>query len=161
MERCHPFYDWNIMYEEISNERKAFLVNDYSRGFIEYCQFRAEIIKKGYFQSGVRIEEHHRQQDGFIHAGVMATMADHTAGYSAFTIVDENFQILTIEFKINFLRPAFGDALVCRSRVIREGSQIIISESEVFDIRGEEEAMVAKAMVTLMAVNKDKLAQKG
>ena len=155
------FYDWNIMYEEISNERKAFLVNDYSRGFIEYCQFRAEIIKKGYFQSGVRIEEHHQQQDSFIHAGVMATMADHTAGYSAFTVVDENFQILTIEFKINFLRPAFGDALVCRSKVIREGSQIIISESEVFDIRGEEETLVAKAMVTLMVVNKDKLVQKG
>jgi len=149
------------MYEEISEERKTFLVSDYSRGFIEYCQFKAEIIKKGYFQSRVRIEEHHRQQDGFIHAGVMATMADHTAGYSAFTIVDENFQILTIEFKINFLRPAFGDALVCRSRVIREGSQIIISESEVFDIRGEEETLVAKAMVTLMAVNKDKLVQKG
>jgi len=149
------------MYKEISNERKAFLKSDYSRGFIEYCQFKAEIIKKGYFQSRVRIEEHHRQQDGFIHAGVMATMADHTAGYSAFTIVEENFQILTIEFKINFLRPAFGDALVCCSKVIREGSQIIISESEVFDIRGEEETQVAKAMVTLMAVNKDKLVQKG
>ncbi len=148
------------MYENISDERKAFLAKDYSRGFIEYCQFKAEIIKRGYFESRVRIEEHHRQQDDFIHAGVMATMADHTAGYSAFTIVDENFQILTIEFKINFLRPAFGDALVCRSRVIREGRQIIISESEVFDIRGEEEAAAAKAMVTLMAVNKDKLVQK-
>ena len=149
------------MYKEISNERKAFLESDYSRGFIEYCQFKSEVIKKGFFQSGVRIEEHHRQQDGFIHAGVMATMADHTAGYSAFTVVDENFQILTIEFKINFLRPAFGDALACRSKVIREGSQIIISESEVFDIRGEEETLVAKAMVTLMVVNKDKLVQKG
>ncbi len=149
------------MYEEISNERKAFLVIDYSRGFIEYCQFKAEIIKKGYFQSRVRIEEHHRQQDGFIHAGVMATMADHTAGYSAFTTVSKDFQILTIEFKINFLRPAFGDALVCRSRVIREGSRIVISESEVFDIRGEEETLVAKAMVTLMVVNKEKLVQKG
>ncbi len=149
------------MYEEISNERKAFFVSDYSRGFIEYCRFKAEIIKKGYFQSGVRIEEHHRQQDSFIHAGVMATMADHTAGYSAFTVVDENFQILTIEFKINFLRPAFGDALVCLSKVIRVGSRIIISESEVFDIRGEEETLAAKAMVTLMVVNKDKLVQKG
>jgi len=86
----------------------------------------------------------------------MATMADHTAGYSAFTIVDENFQILTVEFKINFLRPAFGDALVCRSKVIRDGSQIIIAESEVFDIRGKEETLAAKAMVTLMAVNKNK-----
>ena len=148
------------MHKEISKERKASLVKDYSRGFIEYCQFKAEVIKMGYFQSTVRIEEHHRQQDGFIHAGVMATMADHTAGYSAFTIVDKNFQILTIEFKINFLRPAIGNALVCRSRVIREGSKIIISESEVFDIRGKKEILAAKAMVTLMAVHRDKLVSK-
>ena len=149
------------MDQKISDARKAFLSEDYSRGFIKYCQFRAEIIRKGYFQSRVRIQEHHRQQDGFIHAGVMATMADHTAGYSAFTIVDEKFQVLTIEFKVNFLRPAYGAALVCRSKVIREGSQIIIAESEVFDIRGEQEAMAAKAMVTLMVVDRDKLVQRG
>jgi len=58
----------------ISQERKAFLTRDNNRGFIEYCQFKAEVIKKGYFQSMVGIEEHHRQQDGFIHAGVMATL---------------------------------------------------------------------------------------
>ena len=96
-----------------------------------------------------------------MHAGVMATMADHTAGYAAFTTVPEEFQILTIEFKINFLKPAHGNALVCRSRVIRDGSQIIISESEVFDIREGEEIMVAKALVTLMAVHRDNLTSKG
>ena len=149
-----------VMDNGISEKRKAFLAEDYSRGFIEYCQFKAEVIEKGYFQSKVTIEEHHRQQDGFIHAGVMATMADHTAGYSAFTIVPEDFQILTIEFKINFLRPAHGDALICRSRVIREGTRIIISESEVFDIRKGEKSLAAKAMVTLMGVNKDNLASK-
>ncbi len=145
------------MVEKLSEERAAFLAGDFSRGFIEYCQFQAEVVEKGYFQSRVLIEEHHRQQDGFVHAGVMATMADHTAGYAAFTTVPEEFQILTIEFKINFLRPANGDSLVCRSRVIREGSQIIISESEVFDLKGENETIVAKGLVTLMAVPKDKL----
>ncbi len=145
------------MVEELSEERVAFLAEDFSRGFIKYCQFQAEVVEKGYFQSRVLIEEHHRQQDGFVHAGVMATMADHTAGYAAFTTVPEEFQILTIEFKINFLRPANGDSLVCRSRVIREGSQIIISESEVFDLKGENETIVAKGLVTLMAVPKDKL----
>lgn len=149
------------MVEEISKERAAFLAKDYCSGFIKYCQFEAEIIRKGYFQSKVKIEEHHRQQDGFIHAGLMATMADHTAGYAAFTTVPEEFRILTIEFKINFLRPAFGNSLVCRSRVIREGNQIIISESEVFDIRSEDETPVAKALVTLMAVPKDKLMTNG
>jgi uncharacterized protein (TIGR00369 family) len=141
----------------ITEERAAFLAEDYCRGFIKYCQFEAQIIERGYFQSRVRIAEHHRQQDGFVHAGVMAAMADHTAGYAGFTTVPEGFQILTIEFKINFLRPAFGKALTCHSRVIREGGQVIIAESEVFDIRDKEETIVAKALVTLMAVPKEKL----
>jgi uncharacterized protein (TIGR00369 family) len=141
----------------ISDERAAYLKADYERGFIKFCKFKAVHAEWGKFHSSVDIEEDHRQQDGFIHAGVMATMADHTAGYSAFTIVPETMQILTIEFKINFLRPAFGDSLVCHSRVIREGRQIIIAESEVFDLRGDRKAQAAKAMVTLMAVPREKL----
>jgi uncharacterized protein (TIGR00369 family) len=148
------------MAQELSKERMNFLAKDYSRGFINHCGFEAEVIRRGYFQSRVKIVDHHRQQDGFIHAGVMATMADHTAGYAAFTTVPEEYQILTIEFKVNFLRPAYGESLVCRSRTLREGLQIIIGESEVFDRRAEEELMVAKALVTLMAVHKDKLTSK-
>jgi uncharacterized protein (TIGR00369 family) len=137
------------------------LAEDYCRGFIKYCQFEVEEVKKGYFQSRVNIQDQHRQQDGFIHAGVMATMADHTAGYAAFTTVPDEYQILTIEFKINFLRPAYGDELVCCSRVIREGNKIIISESEVFDRREGKEVLAAKALVTLMAVHEEALASKG
>jgi len=148
------------MTKGISKERASFLANDFSQGFIKYCQFEAIDIKRAYLESKVKIEGHHRQQDGFIHAGVIATMADHSAGYAAFTIVPEDFQILTIEFKINFLRPAYGDTLVCRSRVIREGTKIIISESEVYDLRDSGETIVAKALVTLMAVPKEKLASK-
>jgi len=148
------------MSQELSKERMDFLAKDYSQGFIGYCGFEAEVIRRGYFQSRVKIEEHHRQQDGFIHAGVMAAMADHTAGYAAFTTVPEDYQILTIEFKVNFLRPAYGERLVCRSRIIREGLQIIIGESEVFDQRAGEETLVAKALVTLMAVHRDKLSSK-
>jgi uncharacterized protein (TIGR00369 family) len=148
------------MEKEISKERADFLAKDYSRGFIKYCRFEADDVRRGYFQSRVKIEDQHRQQDGFIHAGVMATMADHTAGYAGFTTVGEEIQILTVEFKVNFLKPAHGEALVCRSKVIRGGNTIIISESEVFDIRKGEETLAAKAMVTLMAVHRDKLASK-
>ncbi|MBW1666622.1 MAG: PaaI family thioesterase, partial [Deltaproteobacteria bacterium] len=68
--------------------------------------------------------------------------------------------ILTIEFKINFLRPAYGDALVCHSRVIREGNRVIIAESEIYDHREDGEVAVAKALVTLMAVHRDDIASK-
>lgn len=148
-----------VMERAITPERADFLKQDYERGFIKYCKLEAVAVEWGHFRSRVVIGQEHRQQDGFIHAGVMATMADHTAGYSAFTTVPPEFQILTIEFKINFLRPAYGAALECESRVIRPGRQIIISESEVFDIRDLERAPVAKAMVTLMAVHKESLSR--
>ena len=145
---------------ELSPERIGFLKEDYARGFIRFCGLSPVHVEWGRFVSSVKIEEEHRQQDGFIHAGVMATMADHTAGYSAFTTVPEGIQILTIEFKINFLRPAFGESLVCESRVLREGRQIVVSESEVFDVRDGEKVHVAKATVTLMAVPQKRLTAK-
>jgi uncharacterized protein (TIGR00369 family) len=145
------------MPETLTEQRRDFLKQDFARGFIHYCGFRALDLGHGTFLSRVDIREDHRQQDGFIHAGVMAAMADHTAGYAAFTTVAEEFQILTIEFKINFLKPAFGHALECRSRVIREGRRIIIAESEVHDVREGTEVMAAKAMVTLMAVPSERL----
>jgi uncharacterized protein (TIGR00369 family) len=142
---------------EISEQRAAFLAEDFGRGFIEFCGITAEAVRPGYFESKVDIDKQHRQQDGFVHAGLMATMADHTAGYSAFTLAPEDHQILTIEFKINFLKPAHGKSLVCRSTVIRGGKQIIISESNVFDVRNSGEVQVAKALVTLMSVPRAKI----
>jgi uncharacterized protein (TIGR00369 family) len=100
----------------------------------------------------LEITQAHSQQDGFAHAGVMATMADHTAGYAAFSLVTEDFRILTLEFKINFLRPAAGKRLVCRAQVVKEGRNILVSDSEVYDQRDGKEKLVAKALVTLMAV---------
>lgn len=147
------------MGQTLSDERIAFLRSDYEQGFIRYCGFKADKITPGRFTSRVKIDDHHRQQDGFIHAGVMATMADHTAGYSAFTVVDDSFQILSIEFKINFLKPAFGAELTCESTVIRKGRQILVAESEVYDLRSEERVLAAKATVTLMAVPKEALVQ--
>jgi uncharacterized protein (TIGR00369 family) len=109
-------------------------------------------VAYGQFEASLKIDPDHRQQDGFVHAGVIATMADHTAGYAAYTTVSEEFRILTIEFKINYFKPATGEAIVCRSRVISNGKKIIVSESEVFSISGGREQLVSKAMVTLMAV---------
>ncbi len=145
----------------ITKERENFLKQDFDRGFINFCGFKAELAQWGRFHSLLEIHVKHRQQDGFVHAGVMATMADHTAGYSAFTTVTEDMQILTIEFKINFLRPAYGQRLFCRSQVIREGRKIIVSESDVFDIGdNKKETAVAKAIVTLMAVPRVDLLKK-
>jgi uncharacterized protein (TIGR00369 family) len=143
----------------LTPERIDFLSNDFRRGFIEYCGITVLKVAIGLFESEVIVGDHHRTQDNFVHAGLMATMADHTAGYSAFTTVSENHRILTVEFKINFFKPAFGNAVRCRSRVINKGKQIIVSESEIFDVRESGEKLVGKGTITLMAVPAERLNQ--
>jgi uncharacterized protein (TIGR00369 family) len=140
-------------------DRFDFLKRDYIQGFPAYCGFEVDQVAYGQFEASLKIGPDHRQQDGFVHAGVIATMADHTAGYAAYTTVSEEFRVLTIEFKINYFRPATGEAVVCRSRVISNGKKIIVSESEVFSISEGREQLVSKAMVTLMAVPASKFSK--
>ncbi len=145
------------MEKELTPKRIQFLKKDYARGFIADVGYEAVNFERGRLESRLKILDRHRQQDNYIHAGVIAAMADHTAGYAAFSLVPEDHRILTIEFKINFLNPAFGNALVCRSRILREGGQILVGESEVFDQRRDEEAFVAKAIVTLRSIHQSKI----
>lgn len=145
---------------ELTQERIEFLEKDYRRGFINFCGFQASKIEKGLFESTLKIGENHKTQDNFIHAGLIATMSDHTAGYAAYTLVPDDMRILTIEFKINFLRPAYGNALRCKSEIISKGKQIIVAQSTVFDIRDTHEKMVSKSTITLMAIDADKLAKR-
>lgn len=136
----------------ISEELALRLKEEFFQGFVKSCGINLVSLERGRAESSLEITQAHSQQDGFAHAGVMATMADHTAGYAAFSLVTEDFRILTLEFKINFLRPAAGKRLVCRAQVVKEGRNILVSDSEVYDQRDGKEKLVAKALVTLMAV---------
>ncbi|MCP1674689.1 uncharacterized protein (TIGR00369 family) [Natronocella acetinitrilica] len=108
----------------------------------------------GWCETRMPLANRHRQQDGFVHAGVQATMADHTAGCAAFTLIDAAHHVLTIEFKINLLRPALGEALICRGEVLRGGRRVIVAESAVSARAADgSETLCAKATVTLAVVN--------
>jgi uncharacterized protein (TIGR00369 family) len=141
----------------MNKERCEFLKKDFLQGFPAYLGFQVEQVEYGKFAARLQIRPDHRQQDGFVHAGVIATMADHTGGYAAYTLVSEQSRILTIEFKINYFKPANGDAIVCRSRILNAGKRIIVSESEVFSLSGDSEKLVSKAIITLMAVPASKV----
>ena len=136
----------------MNKQRIEFLQRDFVQGFPAYCGFTVTRVDEGVFETHLNVKPEHQQQDGFVHAGVIATMADHTAGYTAYTMVTEKFRILTIEFKINYFKPALGNSIICKAKVINRGRKVIVAESEVFSITEEEEKLVSKATVTLMAV---------
>jgi uncharacterized protein (TIGR00369 family) len=76
-------------------------------------------------------------------------MADHTSGCAARGEVGLDRDVVTVEFKINFLRPALADRLRCRGHVLRAGKMLVICEAEVFAQKDAEEKLVSKATVTL------------
>ena len=125
--------------------------------FIQYLGMDLKTIGPGWCETEVPIQRQYLQQDGFVHAGVLATIADHTAGMASLSLVPENQIVLTIEFKINILRPAIGDSLKCRAKVLKYGKKITVTESEVFMVNAGEEKLVAKATVTLNNVDQNGL----
>lgn len=129
-----------------------FLKKDFIQGFPSFCGFEVTRIDYGIFETCLKIHKEHLQQDGFVHAGLIATIADHTSGYASFTTVSEKFRILTVEFKINYFKPAIGPLIICRSKVINNGKKIKVAESEVFSLSSGIEKMVSKGMFTQMAV---------
>ena len=71
------------------------------------------------------------QQDGFVHSGIMATLADNAAGYATLSTLPPGSRVLAVEFKLNFMRPAVGDMLRGRGIVRRVGRTLSLCEVEV------------------------------
>ncbi len=138
-------------------ERLEFLMRDAVRGFPAHCGMTAVSLEPGRFVTRIYLEERHLQQDGFVHAGVISTLADHTAGYASFSLTPSGRRILTVEYKINFLAPAFGEYIECRAGVLKPGRRILAAESEVFAVKNSTEILVAKALLTMAAVPAEEL----
>lgn len=122
--------------------------------FMQYIGAQLTKVEAGWCEAEIILQAHHRQHNGVVHAGVQATLADNTAGAAAGTLIAPEENILTLEFKINLLRAAQGEKLLCRAQVLKAGSQFTIVESEVFMVTGEQMKLASKATVSLAILKK-------
>jgi len=68
------------------------------------------------------------QQDGFVHAGVLVSLADSAGGYATLSLLPKGSRVLSVELKMNFLRPAIGTMIRARGRVKKIGKTIAVCE---------------------------------
>jgi uncharacterized protein (TIGR00369 family) len=94
------------------------------------------------------------QQDGFLHAGVVAGATDSACGYAALTLMDDAAEVLTVEFKINLLAPAAGQRLLARGRVIRSGRNLTVCRGDAVTVTDGQEKHVATMTATVIAVRR-------
>jgi uncharacterized protein (TIGR00369 family) len=88
------------------------------------------------------------QGEGRIHGGVLATLADTAAVYLLHASLEPSREMTSIEFKLNFTRPALHERgeLVATATVVRRGRTIALAEVEV--AQGGE--LVAKGSFTYL-----------
>ncbi len=91
-----------------------------------------------------------KQQHGFVHGGVISYAADNALTFAGGSVLGP--AVVTAEFKINYLRPAKGDALVARASVIHAGKTQAVCRCEVFSVTGGDELLCAVAQGTIAAI---------
>jgi len=89
--------------------------------FLEHTGASLKSFGKGKAQVELFTKPYHLQHLGFIHGGVISTLMDNTGWYAAMSNLEEDQTAVTMEIKINYLKPAKGEYLVAKAEVKRQG----------------------------------------
>ncbi len=90
------------------------------------------------------------QQDGYLHAGVVTAIADSACGYAAYTLMPAGSGVLSVEFKLNLLRPAEGEEFVAEARVVKAGRTLSVTRCDVYAKAAGGAKMVATMLATMI-----------
>lgn len=143
----------------MSTEQERLLLRDTieagfrQAAFVNDIGIRLVDCGPGWCESELLVTPRHLQHGGIVHAGVQATMADHTAGAAATTMLDTGRHVVTAEFKINLLRAARSEHLTCRADVLKSGRSIIVVEADVFASVHGEAVLVSRFNATMSVLD--------
>ena len=94
------------------------------------------------------------QQHGYVHAGIITTIADSACGYAAYTLMPAGSDVLAVEFKVNLLRPAKGDTFVARAEVMKSGRTLTVVRADVHALSKDSRELVAIMQGTMMRLER-------
>ncbi|MFX0081804.1 MAG: PaaI family thioesterase [Candidatus Hodarchaeota archaeon] len=101
-------------------------------------------LEKGFSQCSLKVERKLMNPHGFLHGGVLYSMADTGMGAALYSLLEENELCATVEVKIAYFKPVKEGTLKCETKVIHKGKNISVLESEIMN--GED--IISKAMGT-------------
>lgn len=110
------------------------------------------LIEPGVVEINLPYRRDLTQQNGYLHAGIVTTIADSACGYAAFSLMPEGSAVLSVEFKVNLLRPAKGENFLARAEVIKAGRTLTVVRADVFALTENKRTLVATMQGTMMCV---------
>jgi uncharacterized protein (TIGR00369 family) len=109
-----------------------------------------EVLSPGNVEVSFPFRTDLTQPDGFVHAGIICTAADSACGYAALSSMPAGSQVLSVEFKLNLLRPAAGERFIARAQVLKPGQILTAVRADVFALIGAKERLIAAMQATMI-----------
>jgi uncharacterized protein (TIGR00369 family) len=101
---------------------------------------------------------HLKQQHGFLHAGAVTSIVDSACGFAALSLMPADAAVLSVEFKINLLKPAAGPMFRATGKVLKAGKTLSVCTGTVEALEDDEWSIIAVMQATMFApVNQRKL----
>ena len=103
-------------------------------------------VEPGSVQIAIPYRSDLTQQHGYLHAGIVTTIADSACGYAAYTLMPPDSDVLSVEFKVNLLRPAKGNNFLAVAEVLKPGRTLTVVRADVFSIGEDDERQIIATM---------------
>lgn len=113
---------------------------------------KATLIEPGAVEISVPVQGDYLQPHGNVHGIVASAVADSAAGYAAQTLLPEGYDVVTVEYKINYMAPGVGDRIIASGQVIRAGRTLSACCADVYAETGGKRELFAHLLTTMMAV---------
>lgn len=123
------------------------------QGFMHLVGAQIDDLAPGLSTLSVARRDDLLQQHGLFHGGVTAFLIDNGTTIAAATVLKPGQGVLTAEYKLNLFSPADGDRLICRSRVVKPGSRMIVVAADVFTEKDGREKQTAVALATIAVLD--------
>jgi uncharacterized protein (TIGR00369 family) len=118
--------------------------------FMQWIGAVLERVEPGVVAIGLPFREELTQQDGYLHAGVITTIADSACGYAAYSLMPPGANVLSVEFKVNLLRPAQGESFLAEATVLKAGATLTVTRCDVYARQGQQSRLVASMQATMI-----------
>ena len=125
-----------------------------AQGLMETLGAKIVLVQDGEVHIALPFSKHLSQQHGYVHAGAITSVVDSACGYAAMTQAPEGYNVVTAEFKVNFMRPAIGERFLAIGKVQNAGKMLTVCTGEVraYSGAGDDYKVIALMQATIVNV---------
>lgn len=135
----------------MTEEKKALILKSFEKSpMLQLYQARLVDFSSTFFSISIPKQDYMVRTAGMFNGAVIASLVDASSGYAAVAAKQKDCYVVTVELKINYLRPAIGEELLSEAHIVKAGSKLAVVRTEIYAVSGDKKVHVATSLVTMM-----------